>query len=259
MENKFKKAQKVLKEEGAGVFFKKLLRFFKNFLNPIIRRVLFKNKKFILRRLRKFSSADPVENYEFITYGLGRMFSPIQIREEFLKLLQVFKDTNPSVIMEIGTANGGALFCFARLAPRDATLISIDLPEGKFGGGYPAEKIPFYEAFARPGQSLSLLREDSHNTETLKRAKEILGSRQIDFLFIDGDHSYEGVKKDFEMYSPLVRKGGVIAFHDVAPKGAPELTGGVPRFWKEISGKYPTRVFIKDMDQTGFGIGVLLM
>ena len=161
--------------------------------------------------------------------------------------------------MEIGTANGGALFCFARLAPRDATLISIDLPEGKFGGGYPAEKIPFYEAFARPGQSLSLLREDSHDPETLKRAKEILGNRQIDFLFIDGDHSYEGVKKDFETYSPLVRKGGIIAFHDVAPKGIPELTGGVPRFWKEISGNYPTNVFIKDMDQTGFGIGVLSM
>ena len=61
------------------------------------------------------------------------------------------------------------------------------------------------------------------------------------------------------MYSPLVRKGGVIAFHDVAPKGIPELTGGVPQFWKEISGNYPTHVFIKDMDQTGFGIGVLLM
>jgi hypothetical protein len=30
----------------------------------------------------------------------------------------------------------------------------------------------------------------------------------VDFLFIDGDHTYEGVKKDFEMYSPLVRREG---------------------------------------------------
>jgi len=40
--------------------------------------------------------------------------------------------------------------------------------------------------------------------------KKILAGRQVDFLFIDGDHSYEGVKKDFEMYSSLVRKGGVV-------------------------------------------------
>jgi hypothetical protein len=33
-------------------------------------------------------------------------------------------------------------------------------------------------------------------------------------LFIDGDHRYEGVRRDFEMYSPLVGAGGLIAFHD---------------------------------------------
>jgi predicted O-methyltransferase YrrM len=44
-----------------------------------------------------------------------------------------------------------------------------------------------------------------------------LKDNKVDFLFIDADHSYEGVKKDFEMYSPLVRKGGIIAFHDIIP------------------------------------------
>ncbi len=37
---------------------------------------------------------------------------------------------------------------------------------------------------------------------------------KIDFLFIDGDHNYEGVKKDWELYSPLLKSGSVIAFHD---------------------------------------------
>ena len=36
----------------------------------------------------------------------------------------------------------------------------------------------------------------------------------IGFLFIDGDHRYEGVKKDFELYSPKVKVDGIIAFHD---------------------------------------------
>lgn len=37
---------------------------------------------------------------------------------------------------------------------------------------------------------------------------------KIDVLFIDGDHSYEGVKKDFELYSKLLSENGVILLHD---------------------------------------------
>ena len=36
----------------------------------------------------------------------------------------------------------------------------------------------------------------------------------IDFIFIDGDHSYEACKADIAAWAPLVKKGGVIAFHD---------------------------------------------
>jgi predicted O-methyltransferase YrrM len=60
-----------------------------------------------------------------------------------------------------------------------------------------------------------LIQGDSHSIETLRKIEGILKGRKVDFLFIDADHSYEGVKKDFEMYSPLVRKGGIIAFYDI--------------------------------------------
>jgi predicted O-methyltransferase YrrM len=36
----------------------------------------------------------------------------------------------------------------------------------------------------------------------------------IDFLFIDGDHSYEGVKTDWDLYSPLLKSGSCVVFHD---------------------------------------------
>ena len=126
------------------------------------------------------------------------------------------------------------------------------------GGGYPDWKIPIYQAFKKPNQKLYLLREDSHQKETLEKVKEILDDNQLDFLFIDGDHSYEGVKKDFEMYSPLVRKGGIIAFHDIAPNGILELTGGVSRFWKEIEKKNYYQEIINNQNQEGFGIGILI-
>jgi len=103
-----------------------------------------------------------------------------------------------------------------------------------------------------------LLKEDSHKEETVRKLKDILGGGMIDLLFIDGDHRYEGVRKDFEMYSPLVRKGGIVAFHDICP-GPPDAVGGVPSFWKETMGKYRNMPIIKDQGQGGCGIGILFL
>ncbi len=44
-----------------------------------------------------------------------------------------------------------------------------------------------------------------------------LGHDEIDLLFIDGDHSIEGCKSDFELYAPRVAVGGYIIFHDIFP------------------------------------------
>lgn len=78
----------------------------------------------------------------------------------------------------------------------------------------------------------------------------------MDFLFIDGDHTYEGVKKDFEMYSSLVRRGGLIAFHDIVPH--PLETGcEVNKFWNEIKYFYKYIEIVRDWNQGWAGIGVL--
>ena len=187
------------------------------------------------------------------------MIKPSQVREEIAELLRILKSLKPRICLEIGTAGGGTLFLFAQVANPDATLISIDLPGGPFGGGYPAWKIPLYKSFARyPTQRIHLLRCNSHDQETLEMVRGTLGSRKLDFLFIDGDHSYEGVKRDFEMYSPLVRKGGIIAFHDIV-SGPPENVGGVPEFWNDIKNKYKHLEIVKDPNQGGYGIGVIFV
>jgi len=162
----------------------------------------------------------------------------------------------PKILLEVGTASGGTLFLFCQVAEPDAIVISVDLPGGSFGGGYPEWRIPLYKSFAKGGQRIHLIRADSHDPKTLEIVKRILGGGRLDFLFIDGDHTYEGVKRDFEMYSPLVRRGGMIAFHDIVP-GPPENVGGVPTFWNEIKQNFTYNEIVKDWQQGGYGIGVI--
>jgi len=68
--------------------------------------------------------------------------------------------------------------------------------------------------------------------------KEWPSSRKIDFLWVDGDHSYEGVKSDIECWLPLVKKNSLACFHDY--RDAP----GVKRAVDELVEKNRIR-FIK--------------
>ena len=103
---------------------------------------------------------------------------------------------------------------------------------------------------------MHLLVGDSHSSVKLENIKAALRGKQLSFLFIDGDHTYAGAKRDFETYAVMVRKGGVIAFHDIV-EGTPEAVGGVPRLWRETRERYRHAEFVADPRQGGFGIGVL--
>jgi len=76
---------------------------------------------------------------------------------------------------------------------------------------------------------------DSHAPETIEKLRAALFGRPINLLFIDGAHSYDSVKKDYELYGPLVKH--IVAFHDIfLTRWADEPDGlsQVPVFWKEL-------------------------
>ena len=82
--------------------------------------------------------------------------------------------------------------------------------------------------------------------------KRVLAGKKIDFLFIDGDHSYEGVKKDFENYRPLVSNGGCIGLHDIASNKL-----GVIDFWNEIKPLYKHKEIVETENPEPAGIGLI--
>jgi predicted O-methyltransferase YrrM len=177
-----------------------------------------------------------------------------QIRSEFLELATMVKEQNCKYVMEIGTYRGGTLFVFSHLATPDATVISLDFHFSMLGKMYGALQKSLMRKFVRDGQSLFLLRQDSHLPETLGVVRNILQGHELDFLFIDGDHTYEGVREDFTMYSPLVREGGLIAFHDIAESGG---SREVHRLWSELKPNYQHSEFIHQTGRGAMGIGVL--
>lgn len=185
------------------------------------------------------------------------LIMPLQVRSEILQLLNILRSRPPKTLLEIGTSNGGTLFLLCRVAASDASIMSIDLPLGAYGGGYPIWKKPLYRSFASRNQEIHLIRADSHDPATREKVAAILQGQEIDLLFIDGDHTYEGAKKDFEMYQPLVKRGGMIVFHDILPH-RPGLGCGVDRYWNEIMGSHEHLELIEDRNQRWAGLGLLV-
>ena len=212
-----------------------------------------------LRALRdeadKLTTVERAVDFAFNFRHRGIRFTPSQVREEITGFLKLLSQRPPAAVLEIGTEKGGTFSLLTRVAAPDALLVSLDLPAGQ-DSAYPAWREPLYRGFAWKQQRVEIIREDSHGAHAFERMKQLFAGCPLDLLFIDGDHSYEGVKKDFETYSALVAKGGTIAFHDIV-EGAEGSVGGVPKFWSEIKQTRRFTEFVKDWNQGGWGIGVL--
>lgn len=95
---------------------------------------------------------------------------------------------------------------------------------------------------------------DSSLPETAEKLKAMLAGRQIDLLFIDGNHTDAGVRADWALYGPLTRH--LAAFHDV--HGVTNRADGVNGAWNDIAagGGYPTAVFHRYGDRVSIAEGL---
>lgn len=137
----------------------------------------------------------------------------LQIKEEFEAFLDWLKPQGIQRVLEIGTHQGGTALHFCELAPQ--LVISIDLPDGKSGGLPLADCVTRNQWISERYPQFRWVLGDSHDQRTLEGVRQFLGDAPLDLLFLDGDHSLDGVTQDVEMYGPLVKPGGVIAFHDI--------------------------------------------
>ncbi len=119
------------------------------------------------------------------------------------------RQTRPRKVIEIGRHKGGSTMLIAAAMHGEGEFWSIDIGE-KESRLRQAGMRPYDEQIQdlcrRAGLNATLLVGDSRTLE--------IATDQIDMAFIDGDHSYEGVKIDFERFGRRVRVGGAVLFDD---------------------------------------------
>ena len=141
----------------------------------------------------------------------GFAIGMIQADAEALEWAKFLHDVvKAEVIIELGTLCGGNMYIMDRMSP-PGLRISVDTEWDKRD-----PKICWPPDMLREVMpDLVWVTGDIHDEATLAKTREALGRRKADLLYIDADHSYSGTKAHVEMYRPLVKAGGYIAFHDL--------------------------------------------
>jgi O-antigen biosynthesis protein len=155
----------------------------------------------------------------------------------------------PRTLVELGTHNGVSYSAFCEAVVRngfDTRCYAVDTwrgddQTGRYGDEVYSDLQRFNEKSY--GAFSQLLRC------TFDEALPYFSERSIDLLHIDGFHTYEAVRNDFEHWRPKLSDSGVVLLHDTNVR---ERSFGVWRLWEELRVRFPSFEFLH-----GHGLGVL--
>ncbi len=136
-------------------------------------------------------------------------------------------------LVEIGVWHGANTRRLRDAMARDGTVTGVDpFPAGRLGVSFPM-RIALREVARSARGRFTLLRTTGAEAAAAWRGP-------IDFLFIDGDHSWDGIRGDWEGWSGFVEVGGVVCLHDSrATPERPIADAGSVRYTAEVIARDP--------------------
>lgn len=169
----------------------------------------------------------------------------------FIALLQ---DHGVRRYLEVGSREGDTFHEVLKSLPAGSTGLACDLPGGLWGKVTTRRKLEAaVNDLVTRGYPASTLFGDSKDRDVIEF---VAGAGPYDAILIDGDHTYKGVKADWDNYRHMAP---LIAFHDITGAGQAEKVYGrqveVPVLWEEIKAAgYRTTEFIAPDSLMGIGV-----
>ncbi|MCY4045338.1 MAG: class I SAM-dependent methyltransferase [Cellvibrionales bacterium] len=204
---------------------------------------LLKKRSHLLKRFEEFGTIyqtwslfEPFQNYVN-----SSMFGTLQIPTEYVDFLMHCIEKKPSTFCEVGCHVGGfAIFTSAVLS--------------RFNDKFQYTVIDIEDIFADWDHYKNILPIDKRIPSTAQHHAQ----ENFDIVFIDADHSYDGLKRDF---LSLGRHAKILCgFHDINGTEYDHLDGGTRRAWNDLKVSYREKAKILEiahMKEEWMGIGVI--
>ena len=124
------------------------------------------------------------------------------------------KVLTPNVFVELGTHRGNSYFAFCEAISKLPEVGSSYAVDTWMGDIHMGQESDLYEEVLQYNQVYSSF--STLINSTFNDARNIFSDKSIDLLHIDGCHTYDAVKEDFNNWLPAISDRGIVIFHDTA-------------------------------------------